>query len=108
MPYLQWIERSKNAGRVERALTMEVAAYVCSHVFDGTRPVLLVSRAGGDWQCLCGGVHEPGDVPNVVGLNHLLERDESLRGLEDLPVDWEAERASVSDAWIRTRGSADG
>jgi hypothetical protein len=88
-------------------MTAEVAAYVCSHVFNETRPVLLVSRVGGDWQCLCGGVHDDGEVPNVVGLNHLLERDASLRELEDLPDDWEAERTSVNDAWIRTRESAD-
>ena len=89
-------------------MTTEVAAYVCSHVFNDTRPVLLVSRAGGDWQCLCGGAHEADEVPNVVGLNHLLERDPSLRELEDLPDEWEAERASVNDPWIRTRGTADG
>ena len=86
----------------------EVVAYVCSHVFNDTRPVLLVSRAGGDWQCLCGGGHDAGEVPNVVGLNHLFERDATLRELEDLPVEWEAERASVNDPWIRTRTTADG
>ena len=69
--------------------------------------MLLVSRAGGDWQCLCGGTHEAGEVPKVVGLNHLLERDASLRELEDLPDDWEAERASLNGQWIRTRASDD-
>lgn len=88
-------------------MTTEVAAYVCSHVFNDTRPVLLVSRAGGDWQCLCGEDHEAGEVPNVVGLNHLMERDETLREIIDLPDDWEAERASQKDPWIRTRGQAD-
>jgi hypothetical protein len=91
---------------VGRPLKTEIAAYVCSHVFDGTRPILLVSREGGDWQCLCGLTHESSEVPKVVGLNHLLERDPSLQELEDLPNDWEAERASVSDPWIRTPGIA--
>lgn len=84
-------------------MTAEIAAYVCSHVFKNTRPVLLVSRAGGDWQCLCGGGHDLDEVPHVVGLNHLLERDITLAELQDLPDEWEAERAHVGDAWIRTR-----
>lgn len=82
---------------------MEIPAYVCSHVFENTRPVLLVSRAGGDWQCLCGGDHDSDEVPNVVGLNHLMERDSTLAELQDLPDEWEAERASAGDAWTRTR-----
>lgn len=85
------------------AMTTETAAYVCSHVFDNTRPILLVSRAGGEWQCLCGDEHEAGEIPNVVGLNHLLERDPTLLELENLPEEWEAERASVSAPWLRRR-----
>jgi hypothetical protein len=81
---------------------MEIAAYVCSHVFENSKPVLLVCRAGGDWQCLCGGEHSADEVPNVVGLNHLLDRDPSLRELEDLPLDWEAERKTAKHKWIRT------
>ena len=86
---------------------MEIAAYVCSHVFENSKPVLLVSHAGGDWQCLCGGDHAADEVPNVVGLNHLLDRDPSLRELEDLPVDWEAERTTTKHKWIRTPLEAD-
>jgi hypothetical protein len=36
-------------------MTAEALTYVCSHVFDDPRPILLVSRAGREWQCLCGG-----------------------------------------------------
>lgn len=86
---------------------MEVAAYVCSHVFENTRPILLVSRAGGDWQCLCGGEHDSDEVPHVVGLNHLMERDPTLAELQDLPDEWEAERANVGDTWVRTRVEPD-
>ena len=82
---------------------MELAAYVCSHVFENTRPILLVSRAGGDWQCLCGGKHDPDEVPYVIGLNHLIERDPTLSELQDLSAEWEAERANVGDTWVRTR-----
>jgi hypothetical protein len=82
---------------------MEIKAFVCSHVFEKRRPVLLVSRAGGDWQCLCGGQHDPKDIPYVIGLNHLVERDSTMKEIEDLPREWEAERSTVGGSWIRTR-----
>ena len=80
----------------------ETAAYVCSHIFDATRPVLLVSREDGDWQFLCGGSHEADEKPRVVGLNHLVERDTTLREILDLPSDWDAERSEVNAPWTRT------
>jgi hypothetical protein len=89
-------------------MTAEIAAYVCSHVFSNTCPVLLVARAGGEWQCLWGGEHDADEEPKVIGLNHLLERDASLREVMDLPDEWEAERRTVSDPWIRARGTTDG
>ena len=79
----------------------EQAAFVCSHVFQGTRPVLLVSRDGGDWQFLCGGLHSAEEVPHVIGLQHLIEADPALRGILDLPDGYEAERAAAGDAWLR-------
>jgi hypothetical protein len=79
-------------------------AYVCIHVFDGTSPVLLVSRNDGDWSFLCGAEHEqdPSNV-RVVGIGHLFARDPSLLELEDLQADWEAERASPKDNWRRAK-----
>jgi hypothetical protein len=83
-------------------------AYVCVHVFDRTRPVLLVSRAEGDWCFLCGDMH-PDDAASyrVVGLGHVLAHDPSLTELLNLPPDWEAERASTSEHWIRTKCESD-
>lgn len=77
-------------------------AYVCLHVFDNVAPVLLVSRADGDWQFLCGASH-PDEAAQlrVVGAGHLLERDPSLQEVVDLPVDWEAERTEVGGPWSR-------
>lgn len=80
---------------------MEIPAFVCSHVFANSRPVLLVSRAEGDWQCLCGETHE-NEVPKVVGLNHLFERDPTLAELRDLPAEWQAERTAVGSPWRKT------
>lgn len=82
---------------------MEITAYVCSHVFLDTQPIRLVSREDGDWQLLCGGTHASHEIPHVVGLNHLIERDPTLIELHDLPDEWEAERKTVGSAWVRTK-----
>ena len=81
----------------------ETPAYVCSHVFNRTRPVLLVSRDDGDWQLLCGEPHEAEERPRVVGLNHLVANDPTLNVILNLPPDWEAERASQSEQWVQRR-----
>lgn len=60
-------------------------AYVCIHVFEDTRPVLLVSRQEGDWCFLCGGEHEQkAENYRVVGRGHILARDAALHQLTDL------------------------
>ena len=79
----------------------ERAAFVCRHVFEGSRPVRLVAHESGDWQFLCGEEHEPGDGPRVVGLNHLTERDPSIVAVLELPSGWEAERRDVGGPWVR-------
>src|SRR5580692_9608386 len=33
-------------------------SYVCIHVFNNERPILLVNRSDGSWCFLCGGGHE--------------------------------------------------
>lgn len=78
-------------------------AYVCTHVFDGSRPVLLVSRPDGDWCFLCGDEHlESASAYKVVGIGHLFQRDPSLEPLADLSPEWEAEREAMGADWIRT------
>ena len=79
-----------------------IAAFVCSHVFEGSRPVLYVCTKGGDWQLLCGEGHGEDELPEVVGLNHLLARDETLREILDLNDDWQAERERVGSPWVRS------
>jgi hypothetical protein len=86
------------------AYNPHLKSYVCIEVFDNTKPVLLVSREGGDWCFLCGGMH-PQDAAfyRVVGIGHLFERDPSLLSLLDLSAEWEAERQDPSSPWIRTK-----
>lgn len=79
----------------------ETATFVCSHVFDNSRPVLLVARENGDWMHLCGQKHEEDEKYQVVGTEHLLERDPTLHEVVDLPDNSEAERLAVGTPWAR-------
>jgi hypothetical protein len=78
--------------------------FVCIHVFQNTRPVLLVSRPDGDWCFLCGDAH-PNEASSysAVGIGDILERDAALLELQDLEVDWEAERQAVGKPWFKTK-----
>src|SRR5687767_12512579 len=79
-------------------------AYVCIHVFEGTAPVALVTRPEGDWCFLCGEVHDDrAESYRVIGIEHVIHNDSSLRALADLMPGWEAERTEPGGAWIRTR-----
>ncbi len=79
----------------------EPAVFVCSHVFNDSRPVLLVAREGGDWMYLCGDTHSDGEPYQVVGAGHILSRDPTISKVMDLPDGWEAERSHVGAPWIR-------
>ncbi len=80
----------------------ERAASVCSHVFARARPVLLVSREGGDWQFLCGEPHDVDERPRLVDLPQVFDGDPSLMEVRDLPPEWDAERSAVGAPWVRT------
>lgn len=99
---MQSFEGRKGAEGVD-SMSKETPAFVCSHVFDRCSPVLLVSRADGDWQLLCGAAHDDRETPRVVGLNHLVDSDPGLRDLMDLPSNWEAERSAQGCRWERRR-----
>lgn len=78
-------------------------AYVCIHVFENTRPVLLVTRPDGDWCLLCGDNHEDDpSVYRVVGIGHILERDSSLLDVVNLEPSWDAERTAMGEPWVRS------
>jgi hypothetical protein len=76
-------------------------------VFSDTRPVNLVLQSDGDLQMLCGDGHDATELPRVVGLNHLLERDPSLKEVLDLPDGWEAERAAPGQRWQRSQSPSE-
>lgn len=78
-------------------------AFVCSHIFEATHPVLLVVRTDEDWSLLCGDEHDWAipDSLRLVGIGHILDRDSSLEQVMDLRSGCEAERQSVGAEWIR-------
>lgn len=91
-----------------REIDSHQKAYVCIHVFERTKPILLVSRADGDWCFLCGTDHfDDASEFRIVGINHLFDADPTLREIEDLPAEYDAEREAPGKAWIRTRCDAD-
>lgn len=75
-----------------------MCAFTC---FENTRSIKLVTREE-DGRCfLCGDTHpQDADFFRVVGMGYLLDRDKSLAAIENLQVNWEAERKNVGDDWI--------
>lgn len=60
----------------------------------------------GAWQFLSS-FEETADEALHVHLSHLLEVDETLEQLADLPVGWKAWRSSLRDRWTREKISID-
>jgi hypothetical protein len=82
----------------------ENLVFVCIHVFERSRPVLLVTRSNDDWCFLCGAVHPDNpDQYKAIGMNHVLENDSSLLDVVDrLEPNQEAERIAESSDWLVT------
>lgn len=88
------------------AQAADLASYVCSHVLDRSRPVLLVIREyDGDWIAACGGDdHEQSsECWFVVGWGHVLECDPAVGDIEALERGEEAERSAVTAPWVVSR-----
>jgi hypothetical protein len=80
----------------------DLAVITTRRIVQGERSILLVVHdVDGDWQFLDG---EAADMPSamVVGLGNMVRRDESLRGLADLPSGWRAWRANANTPWQRS------
>ena len=56
---------------------------------------------------LCGYDDHEREKPHVVGLQHLIDRDESLEHVLNIEDDWEAERASKEDPWAISKFDPD-
>jgi hypothetical protein len=53
----------------------------------------------GDWQFLCGTESHGADDCHLVGVGHLVDRDETLHECADIADGWKAERSSVGAPW---------
>jgi hypothetical protein len=75
----------------------------CLHVLDNERVVQVVCRdRDGDWLFLCGDDHgdDGPEAFEIVGVEHLLERQDELRALLDLEIGWMAE--ARNGRWVRS------
>jgi hypothetical protein len=84
---------------------MENMIYVCNHIFEGIRPILLVCYENEEMSFLCGSPHkwEAGELI-VGGINHVVENDPTvIDAMKDLSNGWEAERVKVGSPWLKTK-----
>ena len=79
-----------------------VAVFTTRHILDGEAPILHITHDADDgaWQFLPGfGVCT--DDARVVSLRSILSLDATLAELADLPLGWQAVRATKSEPWRR-------
>jgi hypothetical protein len=79
-----------------------LGALCCLHVLDKRHRVDVVFHEDdGGWQFLCAADHaaEGPEAFDIVGVEHLVERQPELDALADLPPGWMAERRG--DRWRR-------
>lgn len=72
----------------------ETTAIVCGHVFRMEREVkVVIHHDDGVWQLVCGEDDHPEDCSDfeVVGLEHLMERQFNLAEINHLERNWIAE-----------------
>lgn len=86
----------------------QLGVITCRCVLAESKPVLWVSRAGGDWQMYCHWENHDFESPDalaneltLVHVAHLVAMDSTLEAVSDLPVDMAAERQAVGGEWER-------
>jgi hypothetical protein len=79
----------------------DVVVICCSHVLDGSLPILRVSHDhDGDWQMHC--AVQSHDAGKVAGFQCMLKRDATIAELAAMPVGWSADRDSPEESWLRS------
>ena len=81
--------------------------FVCCHVFNNERPILLVVHEhDGDWGFYCGQIDhstdDGGKDYSWVGVGHLIDRDETVNDTALLDRGSEMERSEIGGKWIKT------
>lgn len=79
-----------------------VMCFTVRSIISASKPLLMVHHDAedGTWSFLTG---EPIDMSEamLVSLKSMVERDESLRDLADLPPGWTAVRLATEASWMR-------
>jgi hypothetical protein len=77
------------------------AALTTRQVIDLKSPIRhLIHYDDGTWAFLCGTTSETDDY-RVVHMSHILELDDTLREVADLPLGWSAWREDGQSPWER-------
>lgn len=79
-------------------LMTETVAIVCAHIFKAERAIrVVIHHHDGVWQLVCGEHDHPEDCSDfeVVGLEHLIDRQPNIREVLGLERGWLAEYADV-------------
>jgi hypothetical protein len=79
------------------------ACFVCDHVINRTRPILLVTHDEDDeyeyWQFLCGeSDHDESNI-KIISIKQATEIDSSINDLHEMPLGVSADRKSINDKW---------
>ncbi len=81
-----------------------VAVFTTKQVMRLGRPILHVShdKDDGAWQFHTGTEQLSPSDAMIVALSEIVERDQSISELADLPCGWHADRDAVGKPWRRT------
>ncbi len=78
--------------------------FTCSHVLNDKSPILYVTHdSDGTWQFLCGGDNHTENDVKIVSLKQIVEIDQSLNGLYEMPKGVGATRENIDDTWAPFR-----
>jgi hypothetical protein len=73
----------------------------CTHVLDGTLPILRVSHdSDGDWQAHCAVLEH--DDGRIICFQCMVGRDGTIAELASLPLGWGADRDALGEPWVRS------
>lgn len=76
------------------------AIFTCNHVLEG-EPILYVTHdSDGDWQFLCGQDNHTEENAKIISLKQVVELDNTVNDLYEMPKGVGAERDSVGAKWI--------
>jgi len=81
--------------------SLETAVFTTSFVMQEDKPILYVSHdTDGAWQFHAATEGVDTTKAMMVSLKNILDHDETIRGISDLPLGHVASRGSKDDPWV--------